>query len=80
MHATPRFVLTCLFMYVAVLKMSTSLSFSDFEQDPPENSFLRVTAMATHSQISLSCFAQEDIAIGRPTLIIEVGAPSLNYS
>nr|XP_006994124.2 protein 4.2 [Peromyscus maniculatus bairdii] len=62
-----------------VLKMSTSLSFSDFEQDPPENSFLRVTAMATHSQISLSCFAQEDIAIGRPTLIIEMPERTEQY-
>ncbi|CAO2579176.1 Protein 4.2 [Lemmus lemmus] len=55
-----------------VLKISTNLSFSHFEQDPPENSFIRVTAMATHSHTSLSCFAQEDVAIGRPNLIIKM--------
>lgn len=33
--------------------------------------------MATHSRASLSCFAQEDVAIGRPNLIIKVGTPPL---
>ncbi|XP_003498127.1 erythrocyte membrane protein band 4.2 [Cricetulus griseus] len=62
-----------------VLKISTSLSSSNFEQDPPENSFLRVTAMATHSHISLSCFAQEDIAIDRPNLIIKMPETAEQY-
>ncbi|XP_052039321.1 protein 4.2 [Apodemus sylvaticus] len=55
-----------------VLRISTSLSFSYFDQNPPENSFLRVTVMARHSHTSLTCFAQEDMAIGRPNLIIEM--------
>lgn len=55
-----------------VQKITTSLSFSYFEQNPPENSFLRLTTMATHSKSSLSCFAQEDVAICRPWLAIEM--------
>ncbi|XP_004466776.2 protein 4.2 [Dasypus novemcinctus] len=55
-----------------VQRITTSLSFSYFDQNPPENSFLRLTAMATHSKSSLSCFAQEDIAICRPHLTIEM--------
>lgn len=51
-------------------KISTSLFNSSFEQSLPENSFLRLTAMATHS--SLPCFAQQDIAICRPHLAIEM--------
>ncbi|XP_040083544.1 protein 4.2 [Oryx dammah] len=51
-------------------KISTSLFNSNFEQSLPENSFLRLTAMATHS--SLPCFAQQDIAICRPHLAIEM--------
>ncbi|XP_057579103.1 protein 4.2 [Hippopotamus amphibius kiboko] len=50
--------------------ISIFLSFSNFEQNPPENSFLRLTAMATHS--SLTCFDQQDIAICRPQLTIEM--------
>ncbi|ELK05494.1 Erythrocyte membrane protein band 4.2 [Pteropus alecto] len=52
--------------------ITCSLSSSNFEKSPPENSFLRLTAMATHSESSLSCFAQEDIAICRPHLDIEM--------
>ncbi|XP_004421535.1 PREDICTED: erythrocyte membrane protein band 4.2 [Ceratotherium simum simum] len=55
-----------------VQKITNSLSFSCFERSPPENSFLRLTAMVTHSESSLSCFAQEDIAIWRPRLAIEM--------
>ncbi|XP_036699942.1 protein 4.2 [Balaenoptera musculus] len=51
-------------------KISTFLSFSNFKQNPPENSFLRLTAMATHC--SPTCFAQQDIAICRPHLTIEM--------
>ncbi|KAB0392968.1 hypothetical protein E2I00_019861 [Balaenoptera physalus] len=51
-------------------KISTFLSFSNFKQNPPENSFLRLTAMATHC--SPTCFAQQDIAICRPHLAIEM--------
>ncbi|KAF4017350.1 hypothetical protein G4228_008698 [Cervus hanglu yarkandensis] len=51
-------------------KISTSLFNYSFEQSLPENSFLRLTAMATHS--SLTCFAQQDIAICRPHLVIEM--------
>lgn len=61
--------------------ITCSLSSSNFEKSPPENSFLRLTAMATPSESSLSCFAQEDIAICRPHLDIEVGtSPSQNCS
>lgn len=57
---------------ISVRRITTGLSFSHFARSPPENSFLRLTAVATHSESSLSCFAQEDIAIGRPRLAIEV--------
>uniref|UniRef100_A0A8C2YR20 Protein 4.2 n=1 Tax=Chinchilla lanigera TaxID=34839 RepID=A0A8C2YR20_CHILA len=46
------------------------LSSSSFEHNLPENSCLRLTAVATHSASSLSCFAQEDMAIERPRLAI----------
>ncbi|XP_076983733.1 protein 4.2 isoform X2 [Tamandua tetradactyla] len=62
-----------------VKRITTSLSFSYFEQNPPENSFLRLTAMATHSKSSLSCFAQEDIAICRPHLTIEMPETAEQY-
>lgn len=62
-----------------VLKISTNLSFSNFEQDPPENSFIRVTAMATHSHASLSCFAQGDVVIGRPNLIVKMPERAEQY-
>lgn len=62
-----------------VKKITTSLSFSYFEQSPPENSFLRFTAVATHSESSLSCFAQEDIAICRPHLAIEMPETTEQY-
>lgn len=62
-----------------VLRISTSLSFACFEQNPPENSFLRVTAMARHSHTSLSCFAREDVAIGRPNLVIEMPNRAAQY-
>ncbi|XP_045395757.1 protein 4.2 isoform X1 [Lemur catta] len=52
--------------------ITTSLSFSYFERNLPENSFLRLTAVATHSESSLSRFAQEDIAICKPRLTIEM--------
>ncbi|XP_021097404.1 erythrocyte membrane protein band 4.2 isoform X2 [Heterocephalus glaber] len=55
-----------------VKKITTSLSFSSFEKNLPENSCLRLTSVATHSASSLSCFAQEDIAIGRPGLAVEM--------
>ncbi|XP_006883028.1 PREDICTED: erythrocyte membrane protein band 4.2 [Elephantulus edwardii] len=55
-----------------VKRITNSLFFSNFEQNPPENSFLRLTAMATHLESNLSCFAQEDIAICRPLLAIEM--------
>lgn len=60
---------------VSVNKTIKNLAFFHFEQSPPENSFLRLTVMATatQSERSLSCFAQEDIAICRPHLTIEVG-------
>ncbi|XP_004709533.1 protein 4.2 [Echinops telfairi] len=60
-------------------KITTSLSFSYFERNPPANSFLRLTVMATHSQTSLSCFAQEDIAIRRPHLVIEMPEAAEQY-
>ncbi|XP_021505539.1 protein 4.2 isoform X1 [Meriones unguiculatus] len=62
-----------------VLKASTPLSFSYFEQTLPENSFLRVTAMATHSNASLSCFAQEDMAISKPHLAIKMPKRAVQY-
>ncbi|XP_012865682.1 PREDICTED: erythrocyte membrane protein band 4.2 [Dipodomys ordii] len=55
-----------------VTRITTSLSFSHFERNPPENTFLRITAVATHSESSLSCFAQEDVAIRRPHLVIKM--------
>ncbi|XP_042844962.1 protein 4.2 isoform X4 [Panthera tigris] len=60
---------------------TNSLSFSCFEQSPPENSFLRLTAIATatQSESSLSCFAQEDIAICRPRLVIEMPETTEQY-
>ncbi|XP_045057723.2 protein 4.2 isoform X3 [Desmodus rotundus] len=60
------------YKYPEVQKITTSLSYSYFEQSPPENSFLRLTALATYSESSPSCFAQEDIAICRPCLAIEM--------
>lgn len=62
-----------------VLRLSTSLSSSCFEQNPPENTFLRVTAMARHSHAGLSCFAQEDVAISRPNLVIEMPKRATQY-
>uniref|UniRef100_A0A250YKP1 Protein 4.2 n=2 Tax=Castor canadensis TaxID=51338 RepID=A0A250YKP1_CASCN len=62
-----------------VVRITTSLSFSCFERNPPENSFLRLTAVATHSESSLSCFAQEDIAICRPHLIIKMPETAERY-
>ncbi|XP_062062618.1 protein 4.2 [Lepus europaeus] len=62
-----------------VKRITTSLSFSYFEPNPPENSFLRLTAMATHSKSSLSCFAQEDVAICRPQLAIEMPETAEQY-
>ncbi|KAM5337204.1 protein 4.2 [Glossophaga mutica] len=62
-----------------VKKITTSLSYSYFEQSPPENSFLRLTALATYSETSLSCFVQEDIAICRPCLTIEMPEAAEQY-
>lgn len=62
-----------------VLRLSTSLPFSCFEQNPPENTFLRVTAMARHSHAGLSCFAQEDMVISRPNLVIEMPKRATQY-
>ncbi|XP_045866169.1 protein 4.2 [Meles meles] len=61
--------------------ITNNLSFSHFEQSPPENSFLRLTVMATatHSESSLSCFAQEDIVICRPHLTIEMPETAEQY-
>ncbi|XP_012369300.1 erythrocyte membrane protein band 4.2 [Octodon degus] len=53
-----------------VQNITTRLSSSYFEQNLPANSCLRFTAVATHSASSMSCFAQEDIAIRRPDLVI----------
>ncbi|KAM6181718.1 protein 4.2 [Erethizon dorsatum] len=53
-----------------VRNIITSLSSSSFERKLPENSCLRLTVVATHSASSLSCFAQQDVAIGRPHLAI----------
>ncbi|KAK2500014.1 hypothetical protein MC885_010344 [Smutsia gigantea] len=58
---------------------TTTLSCASFEQSPPENSFLRLTAMATHSKSGLTCFAQEDIAICRPRLVIEMPETAEQY-
>ncbi|XP_049754115.1 protein 4.2 isoform X2 [Elephas maximus indicus] len=62
-----------------VEKITSSLSFSNFERNPPENSFLRLTAMATYPKSSISCFAQEDIAICRPHLSIEMPKTAEQY-
>ncbi|XP_014404272.1 PREDICTED: erythrocyte membrane protein band 4.2 isoform X5 [Myotis brandtii] len=62
-----------------VRRITTSLSFSHFARSPPDNSFLRLTAVATHSESSLSCFAQEDIAICRPRLAIEMPEAAEQY-
>ncbi|XP_048188622.1 protein 4.2 [Perognathus longimembris pacificus] len=62
-----------------VTRITTSLSFSYFERNPPENTFLRVTAVATHSESSLSCFAQEDVAIRRPHLVIKMPETAKQY-
>uniref|UniRef100_A0A8C0QUV6 Erythrocyte membrane protein band 4.2 n=1 Tax=Canis lupus dingo TaxID=286419 RepID=A0A8C0QUV6_CANLU len=61
--------------------ITSNLSFLHFDQNPPENSFLRLTVMATvtHSASSLSCFAQEDIAICRPHLAIEMPETAEQY-
>ncbi|XP_027725841.1 erythrocyte membrane protein band 4.2 isoform X2 [Vombatus ursinus] len=55
-----------------VRTISTSLSSSQFMQSPPENSILRLTAVATHTDPEISYFAQQDIAICKPQLTIEV--------
>ncbi|XP_006731752.2 erythrocyte membrane protein band 4.2 isoform X1 [Leptonychotes weddellii] len=64
-----------------VNKIIKNLAFFHFEQSPPENSFLRLTVMATatQSEPSLSCFAQEDIAICRPHLTIEMPETAEQY-
>ncbi|XP_007933457.1 protein 4.2 [Orycteropus afer afer] len=62
-----------------VRRITTSLSFSYFEQNPPENTFLRLTAMATHLESGLTCFAQEDIAISRPCLTIQMPETAEQY-
>ncbi|XP_016048086.1 protein 4.2 [Erinaceus europaeus] len=62
-----------------VKRITTSLSSSYFGQSPPTNSFLRITAMATHSESSLSCFAQEDIPICRPQLVIQMPETTQQY-
>ncbi|XP_027425300.1 erythrocyte membrane protein band 4.2 isoform X3 [Zalophus californianus] len=64
-----------------VNKTIKNLAFFHFEQSPPENSFLRLTVMATatQSERSLSCFAQEDIAICRPHLTIEMPETAEQY-
>ncbi|XP_015413101.1 PREDICTED: erythrocyte membrane protein band 4.2 isoform X3 [Myotis davidii] len=67
------------YKYPEVRRITTSLSFSQFARSPPENSFLRLTAVATHSESSLSCFAQEDIAICRPRLAIEMPEAAEQY-
>ncbi|XP_036154986.1 erythrocyte membrane protein band 4.2 isoform X2 [Myotis myotis] len=67
------------YKYPEVRRITTGLSFSHFARSPPENSFLRLTAVATHSESSLSCFAQEDIAIGRPRLAIEMPEAAEQY-
>ncbi|XP_068961969.1 protein 4.2 isoform X2 [Petaurus breviceps papuanus] len=55
-----------------VRTISTSFSSSNFLQSPPENSILRLTAVATHTDPDISYFAQQDIAICKPQLTIEV--------
>ncbi|XP_014404270.1 PREDICTED: erythrocyte membrane protein band 4.2 isoform X3 [Myotis brandtii] len=67
------------YKYPEVRRITTSLSFSHFARSPPDNSFLRLTAVATHSESSLSCFAQEDIAICRPRLAIEMPEAAEQY-
>lgn len=62
-----------------VQRITTGLSFSHFERSPPEDSFLRLTALVTHSQSSPSSFAQEDIAISRPPLAIEMPERAEQY-
>ncbi|XP_005254282.1 protein 4.2 isoform X4 [Homo sapiens] len=59
--------------------ITIGLFFSNFERNPPENTFLRLTAMATHSESNLSCFAQEDIAICRPHLAIKMPEKAEQY-
>ncbi|KAM5178565.1 protein 4.2 [Callospermophilus lateralis] len=61
------------------MRITISLSFSHFERNPPENSFLRLTVMATHSESGLSCFAQEDVAICRPCLVIQMPETAKQY-
>ncbi|XP_041601935.1 protein 4.2 isoform X2 [Vulpes lagopus] len=69
------------YKYPEVNSITSNLSFLHFDQNPPENSFLRLTVMATatHSASSLSCFAQEDIAICRPHLAIEMPETAEQY-
>ncbi|XP_074091327.1 protein 4.2 isoform X2 [Macrotis lagotis] len=55
-----------------VKTISTSLFSSHFVESPPENSILRLTAVATHRDPDISYFAQRDIAICKPQLTIEV--------
>ncbi|XP_036592284.1 protein 4.2 [Trichosurus vulpecula] len=55
-----------------VRTISISISSFDFMQSPPENSILRLTAVATHTDPEISYFAQRDIAICKPQLTIEV--------
>ncbi|XP_032153608.1 erythrocyte membrane protein band 4.2 isoform X1 [Sapajus apella] len=59
--------------------ITIGLLFSYFEQNVPENTFLRLTAMATYSESSLSCFAQEDIAICKPHLAIKMPEKAEQY-
>ncbi|KAL1785874.1 erythrocyte membrane band [Sigmodon hispidus] len=62
-----------------VLNLAMVLSFYHFEQDLPANSFLRVTAVARYSHNSHSYFAQADLAIGRPNLIIKMPERAEQY-
>ncbi|XP_006831949.1 PREDICTED: erythrocyte membrane protein band 4.2 [Chrysochloris asiatica] len=55
------------------------LSFSNFERNPPKDTYLRLTAIATHSESSLSCFAQQDIAICGLYLTIEMPETAEQY-
>ncbi|XP_035115332.3 protein 4.2 isoform X2 [Callithrix jacchus] len=59
--------------------ITIGLFFSNFEQNVPENTFLRLTAMAAYSESSLSCFAQEDIAICKPHLAIKMPEKAEQY-
>uniref|UniRef100_A0A2K6UAV1 Erythrocyte membrane protein band 4.2 n=1 Tax=Saimiri boliviensis boliviensis TaxID=39432 RepID=A0A2K6UAV1_SAIBB len=59
--------------------ITIGLFFSNFEQNVPENTFLRLIAMATYSESSLSCFAQEDIAICKPHLAIKMPEKAEQY-